>query len=390
MKRIFLGSALVASAMISQVAAVDILKNNDSYVSIYGTLRGYFGYGNVMTSSPFAVNDDGLMFGIQGNSRIGIKAGVGGFDANVEIGANETTVYGNSADAGIGLRQAWASWTTDGGHVFLAGKTDTFTSMNGYSSDIFFNDGGGAGFGGLGTSNRRFQMQYKYGNFGVALIENEAMSSQLHTGVRWAVPRIAVGYNVNEADYMMNLAATYAYAGDYTSNSSVVGDVNILSLVFGIKPKIGETGWLSFMLSYGMNDDLTGEQKIGVPSLLTATGGASSANVTKLTAKAGTSGDVDNLHRVSALLELGGNVTSNLAVVVGGGYQYARLANSTDKNMDTYTLYVQAPYKVSSFFSIIPQVGWYGLNTNNDAGTGNGDKIRISSILAAAQARFTF
>ncbi len=396
MRKIVYG-ALAAGVMVSSAAALEIYRDsaNNAYVDIYGSLRGYLGYGNVQ-SNYLGKLDDGLLFGIQGNSRVGIKAGYGDFTTQVEIGANETTVYGSSSDNNIGLRQAWAAYSFGDAGTLLAGKTDTLTSMNGFSSDVFYNDGGGQGFGGLSTSTRRFQVQYKLPmGLSLAISENEAVGGQLYTGLAWRIPRISASYDIKTENMTAKIAATYAFVNQGKASFGNADDMHIFSIKAGVKPTFGNM-WVSAMLSYGLNDTLTGEEGIGAPGMLSPVGNSHTIGGGygySLSPKNNSEGNgIDNLHRISALAEFGVNITSDFAALIGGGYQWANVeSNPSSKGVSTYTIYVQTPLKLGQFFTISPQIGWYGINTGESfIDDGKSKKIRASSILAAAQLKFTF
>ena len=99
MKKVLL--TLIAVLMAVPAFAIEVYNNGeDTSVEIYGTARGYIGYGH--SSVDGIVNGDvnpdvnpdydNFLYGLQGNSRIGTKFKVGNFAGQVELGANENTL----------------------------------------------------------------------------------------------------------------------------------------------------------------------------------------------------------------------------------------------------------------------------------------------------------
>ena len=98
MKKVLL--TLIAVLMAVPAFAIEVYNNGeDTTVDLYGTFRGYIGYGwaeNAVNSGGVTTNTttgDNMLFGLQNNSRVGVRFKVGQFSGNVEIGAQEPTVY---------------------------------------------------------------------------------------------------------------------------------------------------------------------------------------------------------------------------------------------------------------------------------------------------------
>ena len=392
MKKVLLTLAAVLMAV--PAFAIEVYNNGeDTSVEIYGTARGYVGYGHSATDDGVNVPDnDNFLYGLQGNSRIGTKFKVGNFAGQIELGANENTLTYGQGKVGVGLRQVWGSYTFGNAGTFVAGKTDTPTSMSGFSSDIMDTDGGLKGFGGNSTSNRRFQMAYRVMGLDIAIIEDEMSSSAANINgftdnANAYIPRLAIAYTYKGANLMAKIGATYsALNGTITTPTNADTrwtTIHALGIVAGVKPTFMDGKlWLSIQARYGMNEELYGEA--GTYENLGAFGHTAYGNNLMTVDGDGT---VNNTSRVNVGLELGYKVTEAFSAILGGGYQltmYDAVNNSTGvkyENINSYGVYVQIPYAVSKNFSLIPQISYFGTEQTNH---------KTDAVLFVMQARFTF
>ena len=125
MKKVFL--TLFAVLLAVPAFAIEVYNNGDNSVAIYGNFRGYAGYGlsvagdttSDMGGTSVTGTDGGLghnmLYGLQGNSRIGTNIKVGNFTAQFELGANEKTLINKAIGDTIGIRQAWGAYTFGNG-----------------------------------------------------------------------------------------------------------------------------------------------------------------------------------------------------------------------------------------------------------------------------------
>ena len=392
MKKVLLTLAAVLMAV--PAFAIEVYNNGeDTSVEIYGTARGYVGYGHSATDDGVNVPDnDNFLYGLQGNSRIGTKFKVGNFAGQIELGANENTLTYGQGKVGVGLRQVWGSYTFGNAGTFVAGKTDTPTSMSGFSSDIMDTDGGLKGFGGNSTSNRRFQMAYRVMGLDIAIIEDEMSSSAANINgftdnANAYIPRLAIAYTYKGANLMAKIGATYsALNGTITTPTNADTrwtTIHAFGIVAGVKPTFMDGKlWLAIQARYGMNEELYGEA--GTYENLGAFGHTAYGNNLMTVDGDGT---VNNTSRVNVGLELGYKVTEAFSAILGGGYQltmYDAVNNSTGvkyENINSYGVYVQIPYAVSKNFSLIPQISYFGTEQTNH---------KTDAVLFVMQARFTF
>lgn len=387
MKKVLL--TLIAVLMAVPAFAIEVYNNGENAVDIYGTLRGYIGYGHGVDGVS-DTTDDNFLYGIQGNSRIGVRLKVGNFSGQVELGAVEATLYGRPTgrptgcptESNVGLRQAWGAYSFGNAGALLAGKTDTPTAMGGFISDIMDTDGGLNGFGGSTTGSRRFQIQYNVAGLSIALIENDMAYgpgvSYGHTDGGETIPRLGLSYTYKNPSLLVKVAATYS-ALNGTINAPVSdtrwATVHAFGVALGLKPTFMDGKmWLSVLARYGMNEELYGEAKTVYNGGLMAH--SSIGNYVGVQAD----GTVDNVQRAAVALELGYNVNDMIAVIVGGGYQHSMI-DALTYDVGSYAVFLQAPIKISGNFALIPQFTYTGTRLDSD----NKD-----SLVLAMQARITF
>ncbi len=376
MKKVLL--TLIAVLMAVPAFAIEVYNNGENAVDIYGTLRGYIGYGHGVDGVS-DTTDDNFLYGIQGNSRIGVRLKVGNFSGQVELGAVEATLYGRSTGSNVGLRQAWGAYSFGNAGALLAGKTDTPTAMGGFISDIMDTDGGLNGFGGSTTGSRRFQIQYNVAGLSIALIENDmAGVSYGYTDGGETIPRLGLSYTYKNPSLLVKVAATYS-ALNGTINAPVSdtrwATVHAFGVALGLKPTFMDGKmWLSVLARYGMNEELYGEAKT------VYNGGLMAHSSIGDHVGVQADGTVDNVQRAAVALELGYNVNDMIAVIVGGGYQHSMI-DALTYDVGSYAVFLQAPIKISGNFALIPQFTYTGTRLDSD----NKD-----SLVLAMQARITF
>lgn len=406
MKKVLL--TLIAVLMAVPAFAIEVYNNGENAVDIYGTLRGYIGYGHGVDGVS-DTTDDNFLYGIQGNSRIGVRLKVGNFSGQVELGAVEATLYGRHSTDGrstvsdVGLRQAWGAYSFGNAGALLAGKTDTPTAMGGFISDIMDTDGGLNGFGGSTTGSRRFQIQYNVAGLSIALIENDmaygpgvsgytdggetnsADDTNTDNGVSYGytdggetIPRLGLSYTYKNPSLLVKVAATYS-ALNGTINAPVSdtrwATVHAFGVALGLKPTFMDGKmWLSVLARYGMNEELYGEAKT------VYNGGLMAHSSIGKYVRVQEDGTVGNVQRAAVALELGYNVNDMIAVIVGGGYQHSMI-DALTYDVGSYAVFLQAPIKISGNFALIPQFTYTGTRLDSD----NKD-----SLVLAMQARITF
>lgn len=381
MKKVLL--TLIAVLMAVPAFAIEVYNNGeDTSVDIYGTVRGYVGYGHAFNANE----NDNFLYGVQNNSRVGVKLKVGNFSGQVELGANEQTVLVVSASNAVGLRQAWGAYSFGNAGTLLAGKTDTPTSMSGFSSDIMDTDGGLNGFGGTTTSTRRFQIAYQVMGLNIAIIENDMRVNSTFDNYKdggEVIPRIAISYTYKNPSLMAKVGATYsALNGSLTSPTDPDTrwtTIHAFGIVAGVKPTfLDGRMWLSIMARFGMNEHFYNEAKT-----VANNGSQGHSAFGWAPTIVNNDGTVYNVTRLSAVVELGYKANDYIAAILGAGYQYTTLDTSAFPNdINSYAVYLQAPYTVSKNFALIPQLSWFSSTQAGGA--------EQNAVVLMMQARFTF
>lgn len=377
MKRILI-SAVAAGALLGQLSAFEVVNDGEKSLSVFGAAKALVGYGynfsqNTEKGSKVVrgAYPSEFIYGIQGNSRIGLSFTYGKLFGAALLGAGESTFYGDGVTQGNGkwtpkggFRQLYAGYDFGDMGKILAGKNEIATSMGGFSSSIFDTESGLQGFGGTSTSTRRFQIAYMLDGFTISVSENDV--SDIGALGNKSIPRFNVSYDYKADGLVAKVAASY-------TNASRKATQHIALVTAGAKYNLGDAGYVSGLLTYGLNSQLVGESKVALPTLARGFGNVavSGGNNTSI------GGNSNNTHIASVAVEYGTNLTDDLKFIVGGGYQYATHAKKGDTptaNLDgqlhSYSAFVQTPYNVGGGFSIIPQVGYLG-TTAYKTNTGN-------------------
>ena len=394
MKKILL--TLCAVLMAVPAFAIEVYNNGENSVGIYGHVRGYMGYGMGMNGA--SADDHQMLYGLQGNSRIGTNIKIGNMTAQFELGANEKTLVKGPKDT-IGLRQAWAAYTFANGSSLKVGKTDTPTAMGGFNSSFYHTDGGLNGFGGTVTGSRRFQVQYSIAGLTLALIEDDM--NYTNGGDTLGItgfddsktpytPRAGISYVFKNDSLLAKIAATYtAVNGQYTDKDSKQTsweNIHAFGIALGVKPTFGNM-WVSFLARYGMNEDLYGEGGTyvngGSFSHTEYNKSSLATGISPVGAKFSEGGEIRNVHRFGAALEFGMKATENFTAIVGAGYQAT--IPELEKVVHSYAVFLQGQYAFNQNFALVPEIAW--LST---IASGSGKVGSESGLLVGLQFRANF
>ena len=428
MKKVFL--TLFAVLMAVPAFAVEVYNNGDNTVEIYGHIHGYVGYGMGMNGGSDDNNgvkttydpmySHNMLYGLQGNSRVGTRVKAGNFSGQFELGANEQTLR-SSATNTIGFRQAWGAYTFGNGSRLLVGKTDTPTAMGGFISSFYDTDGGLNGFGGSPTGFRRFQVQYSIAGLTLSLIEDDASDTTMvgydSTGNTITdyyfidnaqyTPRAGLSYVYQSESLLAKIAATYTAVNGYAlsdptniNSTKKWTNLHAFGVTLGVKPTFGNM-YLSVHARYGMNEDVYGEGGTYINEGLYAHTNMSKWDGTGWTATttSANDGSFNNVHRAAAALEFGIKATENFTAIIGGGYQATipeieSVAGVKQSFLiHSYAVFLQGQYRLSPNFALVPEVAWFGTNISNSY-TGNGQSQKSSSydngLLVGLQLRASF
>lgn len=428
MKKVFL--TLFAALMAVPAFAVEVYNNGDNTVEIYGHIHGYVGYGMGMNgggSSEFngvkttydPMYSHNMLYGLQGNSRVGTRVKAGNFSGQFELGANEQTLRSSETNT-IGFRQAWGAYTFGNGSRLLVGKTDTPTAMGGFISSFYDTDGGLNGFGGSPTGFRRFQVQYSIAGLTLSLIEDDASDTSMvfndpiggsteyyFIDNAQYTPRAGLSYVYQSESLLAKIAATYTAVNGYAlsdptniNSTKKWTNLHAFGVTLGVKPTFGNM-YLSVHARYGMNEDVYGEGGTYINQGLYAHTNMSKWDGLGLTATTtnANDGSFNNVHRAAAALEFGIKATENFTAIIGGGYQATipeieSVAGVKESFLiHSYAVFLQGQYRLSPNFALVPEVAWFGTNYSQSY-TGNGQSQKSSNydngLLVGLQLRASF
>lgn len=381
MKKILVSSALSA-LLVLPAAALQVYENDGTSLDVYGSIRGYVGMGE---NAGHADNRGNFLFGVQGNSHIGFNVSADKFKAKVEFGAVESDA---SVPTLTPLRFFWGSYNTGLGTI-LVGKANTPTTDI-FSTGVLNTDTALNGFGGLGTSTRRLQLQYNIAGLSLALIsdylgESIGLSNGQSNGtdVNKTMPRIALSYTLygDGGSPLFQVAGTYkrfdpdsaiGYAsGTITKLDSAGKDAWHISV--GTKPTFGNN-FVSLFAHYGKNQHFYGETG-------TFSNYGNFSHSTNLATS--TNGDVK---RSGVKAELGIGLSKDATFTLGAGYQ--QTFGDIQGYYNSIGVFAQVPYKVSANFVLTPVVGWFQTDHRQSDTTTTNDKI--TSAVGAVRVMWNF
>lgn len=366
MKKIIVSSALSAF-LVLPAAAFEVYNADDTKVDLYGSIRGYMGYGETGNGGANA----GYLIGVQNNSQFGVKVKSGKFSAKVELGAKETGISGD----GTPYREYWGAYDTNIGQI-LFGKAMSPTIDNAFTSNWLNNDNGYQGVGGVATGNRQIQLQYNVAGLSLALIEVTAGNGR--GDLNQESPRIAAAYTIKGANGqpLLKIAGTYKYfngLNNPTTPSRLAG-ANAWHVWAGLKPTFGNA-YISVLAHYGKNGHLYGEQNT------TYNGGGYLLNLKT---------DIGlNAIRTGGLVEFGTKLSSDLSLAIGAGYQATFNGDdqaTTDGKLHGYSAFINLPYKVNANFTFAPQIAYYGLSGSGVANA----QHKLTGVVAATRFKWDF
>lgn len=383
--KIFIALLFIIISLNSAYANIPLLNDEENQVDLYGTIRGYIGYGYNIDSAK-NINSSNMLYGLQNNSRIGINFITGRVFGRFELGAQEPTLL-TSAKNVLGIRHFYAGYQFNNNGSLVTGKMDAPSVLSAFFSEILDLDGGGNGFGGIGTGSRRFQIQYRT-PFGLdfALIEYDLLYGRQTVAKAEYIPRVAVSYTYKKESLYAKIAGTYGILNGElvdtksANTNSPYGTVHAFHIGGAVKKIIGNFHF-AVLASYGMNANLYNEQKT-----VYSNGGYMHQKLNSMTIGGITyngidlyivdeNGKISNVTRVSAYAEFGYKIVPSFSLIAGGGYQYTQNDSAVLNNLDihSYSVFIQAPFTLSKNFSIITQAGWYdtiGIVDNNSENLG--------------------
>lgn len=367
MRKLCISCALSAALAVPAMAAVEVYKNDEAQASVkmYGVLLGYTGAsGKTGEQSTVGAN---YLSGIQVNSRLGFDTTIDKFFIRFELGAQEPSMISGATTNAPGIRKFFGEYDFGAAGKIAFGRDDSPTVEGGFNTDFLAQDTGSTGFGSVITGNRDTQIAYSNKGVKVALINDHYRDKE--------APRISAAYQFRNKGAIKNfkVGATYKYYNHSASVSGVyptgVGGTHAWNVLAGIQPQFGPVT-LSVFLSYGVNGHLYGEQRTSA--------GQGAFNYATIDAGL-------NAKRGGGFFEVRYAATPKLTFTLGSGFQLTYggngggtgyTATTGGEHILSYKVSLQAPYKVSKNFSIVPHIGYYDAYLRN-AGVHRGGAIGI-------------
>ncbi|WP_334087120.1 hypothetical protein [Helicobacter typhlonius] len=383
MKKILVSSALSA-LLVLPAAALQVYENDGTSLDVYGSIRGYVGMGE---NAGYTDNRGNFLFGVQGNSHIGFNVSADKFKAKVEFGANEPDA---SVPTLTPLRFFWGSYNTGLGTI-LVGKANTPTTDI-FSTGVLNTDTALNGFGGLGTSTRRLQLQYNIAGLSLALISDYLGESiglkngqDNGTGANTTMPRIALSYTLygDGGSPLFQVAGTYkrfnsGAATSYNDNGTVtklpIGK-DAWHISVGTKPTFGNN-FVSLFAHYGKNQHFYGETN----TFFNGGNFGHSAMSVQLNKN-------EDVKRSGVKAELGIGLSKDATFTLGAGYQ--QTFGDIQGYYNSIGVFAQVPYKVSANFVLTPVVGWFQ-TAGKDGAKVASDIDKVTSAVGAVRVMWNF
>ncbi len=365
----------------SPLMALEVYNDDGKKLEIYGSIRAFVGGGGYSQDHTSGGN---ALYGLQNNSRLGVKATMGKFKATAELGAVESGIASSTTATAPGFRHLWGEYDFGKGGKLLAGKTDTPTILDGFIdvSDITGTDDGQGGYGALPTANRKVQIRYTIAGLAIALVEDNLGSGR---GENNAVPRIALGWQHKGESIKLHIGGSYKYYNSKSSGLNTDSNTRLSDSafhVFAAMEKESQKSYFTALVNYGMNADLYGEQRTDVNL---ATFGQTEVTFTSIT-----NSNKGDIHRAGVYLEQGCKVSDSIKAVIGLGYQATWTNKSSDGLINTYMVMAQLPYKLDEHITITPQVGWYAYSSSKINAVSQVSGYDNNSVVALVRFKYDF
>ncbi|MGX3098441.1 hypothetical protein [Helicobacter sp. 23-1046] len=382
MKKIAVSSALCALLALPSVGlGMKVYDSDDKSLDFYGSIRGFVGggapVGTDMLTSRFSTSANGnniesipgsgygsYLAGLQNNTHFGFNFKSGKVSGKIEVGMRESGVLGSAGGNDAGFRYFYGTYDFDGAGKLSFGKIGTISAEGGFTSDFNNNNSAGQGFGSVAAASRHLQLQYQISSFTIQLIQDNGNAGLGDGGtfapiVYSATPRVAIGWTPKIENLKLKVAATLK---QYSKVDSVATNATAWHIFAGVRPTFGSS-YLSFVINYGINGHLYGEQATNASS---GQYGYNHLNVAAgLDAK-----------RFGAHLEYGLGLGSTTKLIIGAGYQLtyggveqSETSTNNIRDINAAKVFIQLPIKPSKEFTFAPQISYMDTAVTTTTGT---------------------
>ena len=391
----------VLALSVPSFAAIAVVDNGDTKLSLYSSIRLLGLYQNVNTngSAPQAGSNNDLIYSIQGNSRLGLDFEIGNFSTKAEL------KFSADNDAAGVFRLLYSSYKFDNGLTVMVGRNYSTSETDLWYDNVFELDDGLHGYGtmGVGRQNMLRLSMFNVDLSFIALNNNTkdyfANGGSGVSGVNTSVTKLGIADDVMPA---LELAYNLKFGGltgkifGFYSGITIEGTtsdgvrrewIQSASAGFALQYEIiGITTVLSAF--YALNGDYVGAVRWG------SSQEAVPNNSLKFDKKGKWEGYNDT-HTWGAALSIGYKITDSLDITYGGGFQ----SMSGESNsgyaatgvLNSFSQYLAIRYNINEYFTIVPTVGYYAsiVSDIDFAPSGNLIKMR-GTLIAGAQFRVGF
>lgn len=370
MKKIAVSSALCALLALPSVGlGMKVYDSDDKSLDFYGSIRGFVGGGAPVGTAVGAVGtgrggsgDGSYLVGLQNNTHFGFNFKSGKVSGKIEVGLREGGALGSAGNNDAGFRYFYGTYDFDGAGKLSFGKIGTISAEGGFTSDFNNNDSAGQGFGSVAAASRHLQLQYQISSFTIQLIQDNGNAGIGNGGtfapMRYsATPRVAIGWTPKIENLKLKVAATIK---QYSKVDSAATNATAWHIFAGVRPSFGSS-YLSFVINYGINGHLYGEQATNASS--------GQYGYTNLNTDIGL-----DAKRLGAHLEYGLGLGSTTKLIIGAGYQLTyggvgQGVNQTLRDVNAAKVFIQLPIKPSKEFTFAPQISYMDTAVTTTTGT---------------------
>lgn len=383
MKKIAVSSALCALLALPSVGlGMKVYDSDDKSLDFYGSIRGFVGggapVGSHMLTSAFTTTTNNIeqipgsgygsyLAGLQNNTHFGFNFKSGKVSGKIEVGMREGGALGSAGNNDAGFRYFYGTYDFDGAGKLSFGKIGTISAEGGFTSDFNNNNSAGQGFGSVAAASRHLQLQYQISSFTIQLIQDNTTIGDggTFTPLSYsATPRVAIGWTPKIENLKIKVAGTLKHYSRVDSGTGLSNGANATAwhIFAGVRPTFGSS-YLSFVINYGINGHLYGEQATNASS--------GQYGYNNLNAAAGL-----DAKRLGAHLEYGLGLGSTTKLIIGAGYQLtyggvgqSETSTNNIRDINAAKVFIQLPIKPSKEFTFAPQISYMDTAVTTTTGT---------------------
>jgi len=277
---------------------------------------------------------------LQSNARIGAKVKV----SDELTGRFEYGTSGGSAN----IRHLYGEWNFGAGKL-LVGKTYVPLNLFG-SNQVYLTDGALEGYGGEMYGGRAAQLKLTFGDFQIAVVENNtdyyAGGGAVDANVDVVIPMIEVKYALTVDNFVITMAGGYQTFD--VDNGTVDDDVTSWGLGLDVAATFG---------AMSITAQVNGGTNIGNLCYIDVTGFSSGTDAIGAGYAAIDGGDVIDNDAMGARIVVGYTFNEMFGVEVGYGYQQTEYDVSGSDEIESQSYYIQFPITLAPGVHVVPELG---------------------------------